>query len=393
MRLGASIVLLITVVPLVASAALPPPGGAPTGCPTPRAQSQCSAAQPCSASGKKVTVYVPHGGPNCAHSIQGCVATSMKGLDGTCTPATVDAVRLGKAKYATCASATSNYGKYFNIGTVTYRSALDMKMYTVPNVICYVHDTGCAFNGTCSAGMGNFSSTPRPDKLDLATTICPTCTDGQAGTIGNNGTVAVSQIGLPDNNNVGSPFSTASMQPYTIGTPYSIANPYSAGNPSGFNSGYMSQPPPPPAPQPSYPQSAPVSAAPIASPVTTQPTTQPSLQNQQTFAIQQFFQSLNPNTQSASNSNSLASVGNLIAQPSVVPHGSTFLVSWATLGMDSSKPCTVMENTSYLLARSNNGSKSINTNSGISLGVMTFALECTTQSGQSLEKTAQVTIK
>lgn len=93
---------------------------------------------------------------------------------------TVDCVRLGKCRYATCASDPSNYGKYFNLGTVTYRSALDMRMYSVPNVVCYVHDTGGAFRG-------------RPDKLDLATTVCPTCTDAQAGHIAVNAAVALGE--------------------------------------------------------------------------------------------------------------------------------------------------------------------------------------------------------
>ncbi len=49
-------------------------------------------------------------------------------------------------------------------------SALDFKPHTVRNVVCYVHDTGGDFKG-------------RPDKFDVPTTVCPTCTDKQAGTI------------------------------------------------------------------------------------------------------------------------------------------------------------------------------------------------------------------
>lgn len=205
-----------------ASAALTPASApmddAPTNCPAAGDPSgTCTAGQPCNNQGKIMTIYVPHSAPNCATSIEGCIATSRKSLTGHCVPMTVDCVRLGKCQYATCASDPSNYGKYFNLGSVTYRSALDMQMYTVPNVTCYVHDTGGAFRG-------------RPDKLDLATTVCPTCNDAQAGAIARNAKVDLTNTGITDRPGgvVSSP--TPVGYPQTIGQ--ASANPVPSYSPS-----------------------------------------------------------------------------------------------------------------------------------------------------------------
>lgn len=169
------------VVPGVSFAALTT-GQLQQGCAAaPNATSECTADEPCRSTDKTLTVYVPHNSQGCERSTEGCIATSRASLRGSCKDVmTVDCVRLGKCRYATCASDSSNYGKYFNLGTVTYRSALDMRMHSVPNVVCYVHDTGGAFRG-------------RPDKLDLATTVCPTCTDAQAGRIAVNAAVALGE--------------------------------------------------------------------------------------------------------------------------------------------------------------------------------------------------------
>jgi hypothetical protein len=80
-------------------------------------------------------------------------------------------------------------GNYYNIGTVTYRSALDNQMHTVQNVVGYSHDTGGAFKG-------------RPDKIDVNTTICQQCTDKQASALaaGKNVSIIPSNEGLIDPN-------------------------------------------------------------------------------------------------------------------------------------------------------------------------------------------------
>jgi hypothetical protein len=149
----------------------------------------CTAQAPCTASDKIITFYVPHNAPNCRSSMEGCVETSRPGLDGQRVPRSLDDVRAGRSKFVTLASDSSNYGKYFNIGSVTYLSAQDKQKHTVPNVIGYVHDTGGAFKG-------------KPQKIDVNTTICQNCTDAQASAMaaGNNVSLAPSSQGLVDNN-------------------------------------------------------------------------------------------------------------------------------------------------------------------------------------------------
>jgi hypothetical protein len=120
--------------------------------------------------------------------MEGCVETSRPGLDGQAVPRSLDDVRAGRARFVTLASDSSNYGKYFNIGTVTYMSAEDHQKHTVQNVVGYVHDTGGAFKG-------------RPDKIDVNTTICRNCSDAQASALaaGNNVSLVPSSQGLVDN--------------------------------------------------------------------------------------------------------------------------------------------------------------------------------------------------
>lgn len=158
--LGATFSLaFITLIPIVSFAALTPPTSInqqASGCTT--------------SSGKIITFYVPHNAPNCRTSMEGCVETSKKGLDGINKPRCLDDVRNGAAKFVTLASDASNYGRYFCLGNISYTSGIDGKKYTVPNVVGYVHDTGGAFKG-------------RPDKLDVCATICERCTDAQAGAL------------------------------------------------------------------------------------------------------------------------------------------------------------------------------------------------------------------
>ncbi len=147
----------------------------------------CTQSAPCTASDRIITFYVPHNAPGCRTSMEGCVETSRPGLDGQRVPRSLDDVRAGRAKYVTLASDSSNYGKYFNLGTITYTSALDKQKHTVQNVIGYVHDTGGAFRG-------------KPQKLDVNTTICSSCTDAQASALasGKNVSFTPSNQGLVD---------------------------------------------------------------------------------------------------------------------------------------------------------------------------------------------------
>ena len=72
---------------------------------------------------------------------------------GSNTIHTLDDVRTGRSKYVTIASASIMKGRWYCIGTVTYTSPTnnsgDGQTHTLTNVVGYIHDTGCAFNGTC----------------------------------------------------------------------------------------------------------------------------------------------------------------------------------------------------------------------------------------------------
>lgn len=161
-----------------------------------------------SSTGKILTFYVPHDAPGCRTSIEGCIETSKPGLDGQSIPRCLDEVRAGTARYVTLASDPRNYGKYYNLGTITYTSALDKQKHTVENVVGYVHDTGSAFRG-------------RPDKLDICTTICRGCSDSQAGALamGRNVSFTPNGQGIADN---------------TATSPFSFANTGWSSSPVGF---------------------------------------------------------------------------------------------------------------------------------------------------------------
>lgn len=135
--------------------------------------------------GNPVTARTTFYGPGAGGTMQGGWETSRPNLEGIRNergapiPRTLDDVRLGKAGYVSLAVDPSNYGKFYNMGPVTYRSVLDKKIYTgdklaaeaslkkadpnlhmtyspqLEKVIGYAHDTGGAFMG-------------RPDKFDIA---------------------------------------------------------------------------------------------------------------------------------------------------------------------------------------------------------------------------------
>lgn len=144
--------LLVTLFlfPALAYAALPPTDGA--GTPT----------------SVKITCYAPGADPN----MEGPFATSRPGADGGgSVPYTLDDFRQGKSKYVTLAANPMHYGKWFNMGTVTYVSNLDGRRYTISNAVGYVHDTGCAFKGSgekgsCCAKYNTCSDAYR--KMDVA---------------------------------------------------------------------------------------------------------------------------------------------------------------------------------------------------------------------------------
>ncbi len=356
----ASLLLLGCLIAAPAFAALPPVYYNPS-------QPACTAAQPCGVGDKKITVYVPIATAGCERSVQGCIATSRPGLNGLLKPTTVDAVRLKEAKYATCASDSSNYGKYFNIGTVTYRSGLDQKIYTVPNVICYVHDTGSAFRG-------------RPDKLDLATTVCPTCTDAQAMRLAVGSTVNLLGQGPLDTNRNASIF-TAAMQNFS-GSPFASAVPigWGTGTASGYPSGQgiMGQSPYQQSSANSNPFSRLISS--LSQPQTgAQQGTQPISPIRPTQPIQPILPPTPPQPQAS-----------IIVQPKQVTRGNPIVVSWTSVGMSTSAPCRVTQNGTSL-ATGNSGSKIIQT-TALPPGTLTFVLTCSA-SGKEVKQSASASVQ
>jgi hypothetical protein len=357
---GPALALVFLLLPSVALAALPPVYY------TNQSQSCYSPAQPCGTGNEKVTFYVPINTPGCATSVQGCMTTSQTGLDGKNDPITVDAVRLHKAQYATCASDSSNYRKYFNIGTVTYRSWLDQQMHTVQNVICYVHDTGGAFKG-------------RPDKLDLATTLCPGCTDADAMRLASGSMVNSIGQGLM-NSFAGFGGGQVVTQDYYCITSIEpvIVQPVPAG--SVFPSNCYNQPP---AQRNPFTQPFARMASYPMQPLSAQPFSQ--VAQNSTQAIQQSFGTGSTST-AAVNPAAL-----LIVQPSSISRGGSLLLAWSSVGMSTQNPCQVLQG-GAVIALSNAGSKAIPTSSA-SLGALAFTLSCTTASGQSFMQSASATVQ
>lgn len=298
--------------------------------------------------GKTITYYVPHNSPGCERSIEGCVATSCRGLDAQKSrlPTCLDAVRLGKAKYVTLASDSSQYGKYFHLGTITYRSALDMQMYTVKDVVGYVHDTGRAFRG-------------RPDKLDVCTTVCSTCTDAQAGALaqGRNVSLNRSQQGDLDTNNAPFPPTTQYGNPSNPYSPVSVS-PFSAygATPSQFGQ--------------------PNAAAPMAG-VPASPTSPLGMTGSPSTGDGQ-------ETTTVTGSRSAATI---FVQPSNVKAGSTILISWTSVNMKPSS-CKTKKNDAEF-ATGNEATK----RDVVESGTATYTLECTTASGDIVKASSSVVIQ
>lgn len=97
--------------------------------------------------------------------VEGGFETSRPGLNGRSIPTTLDDVREGRATAVSLAGNPNNYGKYYNLGTVQYQSVKG-GVYTLENVVGYVHDTGCAFlapseNGSCCSKFNTCDSVYR----------------------------------------------------------------------------------------------------------------------------------------------------------------------------------------------------------------------------------------
>ncbi len=121
-------------------------------------------------------------GPGAGGTVQGGFETSRPGLDGQRIPTTLDDVRMGNARAVTLATAPENYGNYYDLGAVTYKSPIDGKIYTgdpevaartgatysenLARVTGYSHDTGSAFRAGYCARWGTCNE--RLNKFDIA---------------------------------------------------------------------------------------------------------------------------------------------------------------------------------------------------------------------------------
>ncbi|MEK7133946.1 MAG: hypothetical protein AAB804_02650 [Patescibacteria group bacterium] len=359
------------------------------------------------AGGTPVAVTPTFYGPGASGNMQGGYATARPEAmpPGVMTPGrkiphTLDDVRLGRSEWVTLASAASNYDKWYQVPMIRYRSPIDDQWYTMQNVVGFVHDTGCAFNGSCpnfGGRVGMFSSQPRPDKFDIAVGDFRGRSDPEASSIINGSTASRTwlQIGGP----VGGTTVTAS--PYTIGTPipiggstrlsgsgdnYCIVNidpviVYPRGSVSDsqcYNLRTVQQPLPLPPQQQPQPQAQ-------ASQSQISQTTQ---QSNQTLP-QQLLQTLNGKAQSAQ-TQPVSPAATLLVQPAGVSKGNPVLVSWSSVGMKS-EGCRVRRGET-VLGQKNEGTRILSTGPGTPSGPMTFIFECTALSGQEIQKMVSIVV-
>lgn len=327
------------------------------------------------------TFYAPGGGGK----IEGGFETSRPNLEGQSIPRTLDDVRLGKSKYVTLASATLMYGRYYCVGTVQYASPIDRQTHTLTNVVGYVHDTGCAFNGTCSCQtLPQFcDGRPRPEKMDIA--------------VGDfRGWGALTASFFVDKNNNSAPRVWQQIA--------GIPQPGAAQNASACNGDPRED---------GVPRAAPYSPNTIIDPYTQPggqivpgqlygaPIQNPGMMNQLGQPMQQpvNYQQQNPyygnNSGSGSNTGSTqgvpgAAVSNIIVQPKTIYRGQNVVVSWTSVNM-AKNTCQVFF-TGQEYAKSNEGSKSFKTVSSDASSI-TFTLRCSDSGGKLHESSASATIQ
>ncbi len=323
--------------------------------------------------------------PGLGGKIEGPFATSKKGLTGVSIPATLDTVRLGTSKAVTLAAHPMHYGKYINLGTITYTSAIDGATYTMTNVVGYVHDTGCAFweNGrvegeqkSCCAKYNTCADVYR--KIDIA--------HGDYRTTYTKG-------GVFDVNN-GPSCKKISKTVCQIGGPLTVAPQITSSGIAPGNDQKMSL--------------ANMQTGGLGQGITKAPgiTTSPQMggasqqtggaaQNQQTLSSLLLQQNTQTGTAgSADILSGLSPAGFLIAQPKTVKRGAPITVSWAAIGAVSS--CAVLMQTEtgerQEVARVKAGTRYIATTDTSLTGKRTFTLSCIT-AGAPFEKTSSITIE
>ncbi|OGG62145.1 hypothetical protein A3C21_03540 [Candidatus Kaiserbacteria bacterium RIFCSPHIGHO2_02_FULL_59_21] len=91
-----------------------------------------------------------------------------------------------------------------------------------------------------------------------------------------------------------------------------------------------------------------------------------------------------------------ASVASLVVQPREVARGNPLVVSWSSIGMSVAEPCHVYARaggTNALIARGNEGSRTILTSATTTPGAWDFSLQCRSASGTPLERSASAIVK
>ncbi len=99
-----------------------------------------------------------------------------------------------------------------------------------------------------------------------------------------------------------------------------------------------------------------------------------------------------------SDDNSIQPMATIIAQPARVVRGDAIIISWSSVGMNTSTSCRVTmhlgSTTPLLVGEGNEGSRGIETDSSTARGVWDFTLRCTPSSGGSpIEKTVSAEVQ
>ena len=317
---------------------------------------------------------------------------------------TLDDVRLGRSPYVTVASATIMKGRWYCIGDVTYTSPIDRRTHSLQNVVGYIHDTGCAFNGTCSCGwLPQFcNGRARTDKMDIAVgnfSGWGALTAANFVTQNPHRAPAVWQqiAGLPNpgyqSTNSGSACngipretgvpSSATYSPSSISDPYDTFNPYSAYGNVGM------QPGSPGMPGTFQPMNG-------GNGMQTFGTGFPALGNGQDTSVPIGNSvEIGNDGQSSGTGTQAGPPGepalNLVVSPETIQRGGTLQVIWTSVNMTPNSCQIIFEGAQF--AKTNEGVKPFTTTSN-DTSTLTFTLECNgITDGKPYQKTDSVTLQ
>ena len=338
--------------------------------------------------------------PGAAGKMQGGGTTAHADASGRAGVLhTLDDIRRGASPYVTIASANVMKGRWYCIGTVTYTSPIDRQTHTLQNVVGYVHDTGCAFNGTCSCGwLPQFcNGRARTDKMDIAVGNFSGWGAGQAAmfvTKNPNRAPAVWQqiAGLPNPGyqsssggacngiaqETGVP-SAAPFSPNSIADPYSTFNPYSAYGNTGMQPG-----------SPGIPGTfQPMNAGQVMG------SGMPNFIGQSVNIGSSDTDAYgDPNGQSSGTGAQTGPPGppeqNIVVWPETIARGGTVQVSWTSVNMNKNSCQVLFEGAEF--AKANEGTKPFQTVSS-DTSTITFTLECNDANGKPYQSSDSATIQ